>query len=167
MEHKRHPARADEPEVTFELEETPQSQRRSNAGAAGAAAVAGAGLVSSAASSDVGDSLDVFDQIEDAGEQSGDVPVTSFEALGETEADPEFPVIDFTSTAEEEAGGDAMFGATSDVGGGFVLEETASEAAFGAVDDGIEPVPDSLIDDDLLDELPEDYDDDPDDLDIS
>ncbi|MEZ4520855.1 MAG: hypothetical protein R3A46_04275 [Thermomicrobiales bacterium] len=151
----------DEPAVTFELEETPQDRSRSRLGAAGAAAVTGAGLISSGATPEFGDTLDVFDQAETPDAATGEVPTTSFEELGGE--DPEFPPIDFegpvdetiedaapwVSTGEES---DATFGATSDVGGGYALEDIPDNEAFGAADAEIdvELVPDALVDHDGL-----------------
>lgn len=154
MQGKGRPERNDEPAVTFELEETPRKKRSSQTGvAAGAAAVAGAGLVSSAAASEPDESLDVFDQIDDAEDESGDVPVTSFQDLTAAGVDPEFPPIDFAATNEDGVAGDeTTFGASADVGGGFVMSDDAADEAFGTSETDIEPVLDSLVDDEPLDE---------------
>lgn len=153
MQGRGRPKRDDEPAVTFELEETPRSSHGRRPGvAAGAAAAAGAGLVSSAAASQPDDSLDVFDQLDESDIESGGVPVTSFQELAEAGADSEFPPIEFTTTDDDAAGTETTHGASADVGGGFVLEDGAGDAAFGATDTDIEPVPDSLVDDDPLDD---------------
>jgi hypothetical protein len=179
MQRDRQPARGDEPAVTFELEEAPRVQRRGQMGVAGAVGVAGAGLVSSAAMSEQGDSLDVFNLLGDVEEQSGEVPVTSFDDLTVAEPDSAFPPIEFADTTglDVDAGVDgfdgteSMFGASAEVGGGFVLDDVTGAEAFGVpdididIDIDIEPVSDSLLDvDDLGDDLDMDLDD-PDELD--
>ena len=150
MQRKRQRERDQEPAVTFELDEAPRAQRRGQMGAVGALSVAGAGLVSSAAA-DLDDSLDVFDQLDDAAGQAEDVPVTSFQELTATAIDPEFPRIDFASTAELEAdigvdpldASESTFGAVAEVGGGFALEDVAADEAFGVpdIDMDIDPFP--------------------------
>ena len=99
--------------------------------------------------------------------------MTSFESLTEANADPEYPPIDFASA--EPLGTDAgsatddgaMFGATAEVGGGFTLDSAAGQEAFGATTDQLEPVADTLLDNDdsdadLVTEM-----DEPDDFDLS
>ena len=172
MQRKRQPECEDEPEVTFELEEAPRAQRGGRAGVAGAAAIAGAGLVSSASAADSEDSLDVFDQPDDPVDPAGDVPVTSFQSLAEGEPDPEFPPIDFGSGDERASGAaaaaaDETFGASSDVGGGFVLEAPGADETFGAPDGELDPVPDTLTGDEHLGESLEQDEDTPEDIDLS
>jgi hypothetical protein len=170
MQRKRQAECGDEPAVTFELEEAPRAQRGGRAGAAGAAAMAGVGLVSSAAASGSDDSLDVFDQADDATDAGG-VPVTSYQALIEADSDPEFPPIDFAATDASAAAAGETFGASAEVGGGFVLDATAGDEAFGApdldTDFDVEPVSDTLLDDGHLDEHPDLDDDDPEDFELS
>ena len=157
MQDNRRSDRDDEPEVTFELDEAPRSQNRNRIGGIGAAAVAGVGLVSSAAASDFDASIDVFDQLDATNEEPGETPVTSFESLTEASNDPEYPPIDFASS--EPLGTDAsgamddggLFGATAQVGGGFTLDSEAAQQAFGASTDQLEPVADSLLENDDTD----------------
>ena len=115
MQRNRQPQREEEPAVTFELEEAPRSQSRGQMGVFGAAAVAGAGLVSSAAAAEQGDSLDVFDLLHDAADQSGDVPVTSFEELTAAESHSAFPPIEFANITalDVDAGVDGFAGTES------------------------------------------------------
>ncbi len=153
MPGRGRPARDDEPAVTFELEETPRQARGNQAGvAAGAATVAGAGLVSSAAASVPGESLDVFDQLDTPDIGDGGVPVTSFADLVD-DADAEFPPIDFAAPASDPPDVvEATFGAVADVGGGFTMSD-APDDAFGAAEHELAAVPDTLVDDDgLLDD---------------
>lgn len=167
MQHSKRPKRDDEPEVTFELDEAPRNTTRSRIGASSAAAIAGAGLVSSAAASELDESLDVFDRLDTPSEQSGDTPVTSFQDLTEAAADPEFPPLDFgiDEPLPTDASG-ATFGATADVGGGFTLESSAGQEVFRASVDPLEPAEDSLLDYDDNDEDFADDSDDADDLDL-
>lgn len=148
MQRKRRPERNDEPAVTFELEESPGSGGRNRLGAVGAAAVAGAGLVAGGATPESPDSLDVFDQPVEPEGQDGAVPVTSYLDLGATAVDPEFPPIDFGAQSAAATGAeDALFGASSSVGGGAALDDAATGGVFGAQAVEVEAVPDSLVDD--------------------
>ena len=170
MRHDHKPASGDEPAVTFEINEAPQRQERSGRlGAAGAAAVAGAGLVSGGAASDIPESLDVFEQDPAVGDPDG-IPTTSFNNLGAQPADPAFPPIDFAPVATDDAmdsdDDDPVFGASSDSGGGFVLDSQAAETAFAAPDNDLDPVGDSLVDDQDLAQSDLDADIDSEDIDL-
>lgn len=168
MQRKRQPDRDDEPAVTFELEESSRTRQRNRLGAAGAAAVAGAGLVAGGATPESPDSLDVFDQKPEPEGQDGAVPITSYLDLGANDGAPEFPPIDFGQQPPAATGAeDALFGASSRVGGGIALDDTATDGLFGASDVEVEPVPDSLVDDggtatdeglDIDPDIPEDID---------
>ena len=148
MQRKRRPKRNDEPAVTFELEESPGAGGRNRLGAAGAAAVAGAGLVAGGATPESPDSLDVFDQPVEPEGQDGAVPVTSYLDLGAPGIDPELPPIDFGEQPAAATGvEDALFGASSSVGGGVALDDAATGRVFGAPDIEVEAVPESLVDD--------------------
>ena len=137
MQGKQRQEPDEEPAVTFEFEEAGQPERRSRLGAAGIAAVGGAGLIP--------DSLDVFDQLLDAGDLDTPdaIPTTSFEDLIDAAADPEFPPLAFDAPAG--AGAEALHGAVGAVGGGFRLDDSSAQEAFGASPD-VAVAGDALLD---------------------
>lgn len=145
MQGKQRQEPDEEPAVTFEFEEAGQPERRSRLGAAGTAAVGGAGLIASGGAPQNPDSLDVFDQLLDAGDLDTPdaIPTTSFEDLIDAAADPEFPPLAFDAPVG--AGAEALHGAVGAVGGGFRLDDSSAQEAFGASPD-VAVAGDALLD---------------------
>ncbi len=139
MARKDHQPSSDEPVVTFELEEARQPSRPGWIGTAGATALTGVGMASIGAVWNMPDSLDVFNQPtgDDAhADSGGEIPVTSFSEIANSTIDPLFPPIDFGEPGQVQVddamtGSDTLHGASGTVGGGFTLEESDSETAFG------------------------------------